>query len=203
MKDPYKSIGSKTEKNLKKDANKDSKPEDEEEKQNAMFNKYISNLTAQPVRDVIKTAAISKYKQYIRELKRKIELCVFENEKLTAMYNDILTKDINTENRKLRQNLYEMTQMYNQLKDELNSVQVSVRESNSRNRPASAKSKKEQKESIKQEREALDKDKGKYELMIQDCKALNDENRSLKENFNRLSLENQNNKDNLQTVDKE
>lgn len=116
-----------------------------------MFNKYITNLTAQPIRDVIKTAAISKYKQYIRELKRKIELCVFENEKLTAMYNDILTKDINTENKKLRHNLYEMTQMYNQVKDELNNVQIAVK-----NRPSS-RSRKE----MKQERESLDRDKEK------------------------------------------
>lgn len=120
-----------------------------------MFNKYISNLTAQPVRDVIKTAAISKYKQYIRELKRKIELCVFENEKLTAMYNDILTKDINTENRKLRQNLYEMTQMQNQMKDELNTVQVSVQ--NSKEKRPTSRARKD----MKNERESMDREKEK------------------------------------------
>jgi len=73
------------------------------------------------------------------------------------MYNDILTKDINTENRKLRQNLYEMTQMYNQCKDELNSV-VSLpnRDKVDRSRPSSRSKKVD-----KQERDAFDKEKEK------------------------------------------
>lgn len=60
----------------------------------------------------------------------------------------MLTKDINTENKKLRQNLYEMTSMYNQLKDELNSVQI--QNSGRANRPTSA-SRKEKKDMKKLE----------------------------------------------------
>jgi len=57
-----------------------------------------------------------------------------------------------------------------------------------RSRPSSRSRK-----DLKQEREALDKEKEKYESIIVDNKSLNDENRALKENFNRLSLENQTN----------
>jgi len=54
-------------------SNKSINIKDNNNKMDDKYNKMISNLTTHHVREVIKTVAISKYKQYIRELNKKIE----------------------------------------------------------------------------------------------------------------------------------
>lgn len=56
MKDPYKNFGTKNEKS-KKVANTE---EEDFERKNTIFNKYIANLTSQPLKEVLKSTAISK-----------------------------------------------------------------------------------------------------------------------------------------------
>lgn len=107
----------------------------------------------------------------------------------------MLTKDINTENKKLRQNLYEMTGMYNQLKDELNKVQFNQNQNQNsgreRSRPTSA-SNKDKKRKFEEDIDNLIKEKDKEIIKsTNENNKLNEEIKRLKEKLNNKSSHDQ------------
>lgn len=105
----------------------------------------------------------------------------------------MLTKDINTENKKLRQNLYEMTGMYNQLKDELNKVQYNQNQNSGRerSRPTSA-SNKDKKRKFEEDIDNLIKEKDKEIIKsTNENNKLNEEIKRLKEKLNNKSSHDQ------------